>query len=307
MNQKFYDLNKYKAGRTVLLLVGIFTAVNCLLQAFDAGYQLLYAAALPQIGLAFKGTLEFYGVSPIISIGLLTVIPILLFFICYFMSKNNTRWMLAGLALFILDALVLIFFWYLTGFSADMILNLVFEGVIIFELISAVLAGKRLDGNLEEIEMEMQQEMSNPDRSLYAYDKQYAKENKVAKGGMFAVVLIGYIVISFLALLLLIIFDGNPVAVILFALLMIGSLVFLIVGMIKLSPFVSASNFAFYKEGDVVYRTSVTNAALAVPLNNLQVFEEKPDVYLCTYEDNKGKQRKMSIPKAYPGIEEIIK
>ena len=67
MDNQYYDLNKYKAGRSALLLVGVFTAINCVLQYLDAGYSLLYAAALPQIGLALRGDFEMFGISPSIT------------------------------------------------------------------------------------------------------------------------------------------------------------------------------------------------------------------------------------------------
>ena len=95
--------------------------------------------------------------------------------------------------------------------------------------------------------------------------------------------------------------------VILFILAVIGALAFLIIGTIKISPFVGAANSAYMVKDGSVYRISSTNRAMQMKLDNLKMFEETGDAYLCTYDDYKGKQRKITIPKAYPGIENILK
>jgi hypothetical protein len=309
MNTQYFDLNRYKSGRSVLLLVGIFTAVNCLLQAMNVKYQLLYAATLPQIGLALRYTFAVYGIPPFVSIGLLTVIPIALYFICYFLSKKDPKWMIVGLVLFILDTIGLIVFWAMSKFSMEFLLNLGFQGLILFELISAILASRKLNGNIEEVENEVEQQQSrvfDEEQELYLYDKQYAKQHKAAKGGTFVGLIIGYIALFMLGIILMAALN-NTLGNILFGITMIGSVALFIVGLIKIAPFVNASTFAYFQKDGQLWRTSAANAAFAQSFNNLQVFEEKADCYLCSYDDGSGRQRKITIPKAYPGLEEILK
>nr|MCR5067213.1 hypothetical protein [Erysipelotrichaceae bacterium] len=185
MDNQYYDLNKYKAGRSALLLVGIFTAINCVLQYLDAEYSLLYAAALPQLGLALRGDLEVFGINANITFIVLTVIPILLYFICWYLSKKDVRWLLIGTVLFIVDAIALLFVWYLSGFSVSFLLNIVFEALILFQLITSVIAGKKLNGNIEEAEARVEEMAGVVDENtqLYPYSKQLAKENRIGKTG----------------------------------------------------------------------------------------------------------------------------
>ena len=308
MDNQYYDLNKYKAGRSALLLVGIFTAVNCVLQYLDAEYSLLYAAALPQLGLALRGDLEVFGINANITFIVLTVIPILLYFICWYLSKKDVRWLLIGTVLFIVDAIALLFVWYLSGFSVSFLLNIVFEALILFQLITSVIAGRKLNGNIEEVEAQVEEMTGVVDENtqLYPYSKQLAKENKIGKTGAFVGVLLGYFGLTIGGMVPLLLSDETWAAI-LFILIMIGAIVFLIVGMIKLSPYVGAANSAYMVKDGCVYRISATNQAMQMKLENLQVFEETRDAYLCTYDDHKGKQRKITIPKAYPGIENILK
>ena len=140
-------LRRYKRARSSLLLMMLFTVINTVqaamgsLSYFVFSDYLAYYCAL--FGRAFY---EESGLTLYIVVGCafaaLILVPYLL---CWIFSKKRRGWLIAGLVLFIVDTLALLGFSVVLEMLADNILDFVFHGWAIFELIAAWKADKKLE------------------------------------------------------------------------------------------------------------------------------------------------------------------
>lgn len=138
-----YDA-KYKSMRASLLAIVIFSAINLISVTLTQTY-FLFSAYLPQL-LAVVGY-EFYletemTVFPVIFgvIGLVMVIPYL---ICWIFSKKHVGWMIGALVMFSLDTLLFLpdFITFLMAGDFSTILDLVFHVYALVSLAMGVSYG----------------------------------------------------------------------------------------------------------------------------------------------------------------------
>ncbi len=155
--------NRYDKARYNLLAVIIFTVINCLLVATDRYFLFSafiptlfvqlnfymhsdeYLAEVPEIDLqeaaAFIDVVGFVFVA-------LAVVCIVLYLMCWFFSKKRRGWMIVALVLFSIDSAFL-----LLNFSVDMIVDIAFHGMVMYYLITGVIAASKLR-TLEEYGVE---------------------------------------------------------------------------------------------------------------------------------------------------------
>ena len=154
---------KYNSSRYNLLIVVIFTVINAVLLLTNANTYFLFSAYIPyflvDMGMFLCGKypdavyegldgMEFMDGSFLVVMCVLALIGIGVYLLCWFMSKKKSGWLVAALVFIIVDTLALI---GLVGFAVDMIIDYLFHGLVIYYLVSGIMAHKKLQ-NLPEDE-----------------------------------------------------------------------------------------------------------------------------------------------------------
>ena len=152
-NSREYLQNQFSGGRSSLLAVLIFTVVNLVMVLLDTGTQFLFSASVPYyltfLGKAIDNNFSYgdWDVNGTFTItGLVIgVVVLVVYLLCWLLSKKRGGWLTAALVLFILDTVALLIFTVtlLEDPSAN-IMDFVFHGVIIWQLIMAVRANGKL-------------------------------------------------------------------------------------------------------------------------------------------------------------------
>jgi len=139
---------KFKNARTNLLMVVVFTTVNLILAAFNAGIYMLFSATIPQLifetGRIVAEELEING---ILIIGLVIAILIIsLYFICWLLTKRSRVFILVALIFFSIDSLLFLFLTLAAEFEISFLLDIAFHGWVMFYLINGTIAWAKLRG-----------------------------------------------------------------------------------------------------------------------------------------------------------------
>jgi len=143
-------LQKQQSGaRSSLLAVLLFTVINLAMLLLDTGRYFLFSATVPQFltafGMGMDMGLGHYGIGPFTGIALAVSAAILvLYLLCWLLSKKRPGWLIAALVFFILDSVVLLVACLLMDSLADSILDLVFHIWVIVQLSIGISAGSKL-------------------------------------------------------------------------------------------------------------------------------------------------------------------
>lgn len=152
-NSAEYLMSKIASGRHSLLLIMAFTVVNLLMVVLDSGTYFLFSASVPYyLTLYFKGIDNDFAYGAWAENGPFTVaalivsaVILLLFLLCWFLSKKRTGWLIPALVLFVLDTLALAWCTFnIVNDPAGNILDFVFHFWIIWELGLAIRCGGKL-------------------------------------------------------------------------------------------------------------------------------------------------------------------
>ena len=132
---------KYNIARTNLLLMIAFTLLNIILLFAKANYMMLFSATVPYFSVVI-GMEDGSGMLLVPSI-LVAAITLILYFLCWLLSKRSWVWMIVALVLFALDSLVLVGL-YVMMQEASGILDFLIHGWVLYYLIMGVKYGKQL-------------------------------------------------------------------------------------------------------------------------------------------------------------------
>ena len=133
---------KYKRSRANLLLVAIVSVINLFSLSLSQSY-FLFSARIPSFFVELFMFTEDGEIAPFtdlivpIIIGVILTVPYLL---CWIFSKKRPGWMVAALVFFVLDCLFLLTMYYLS----DVIVDILFHGLVMFYLITGVSNGYKL-------------------------------------------------------------------------------------------------------------------------------------------------------------------
>ncbi len=152
--------NKYKNARSNLLLVVAFTLVNSVLCLVGSDSYFLWSASIPYYftlyGMVYTGRFpaEYYadwkdfvplGDSYLATMVTTAFVCIAIYLLFWFLSKKHGYgWLVAALVFFVVDS---IYMFYVSGFSAEILLDIFFHIWVIGTLamgISAALKLKKL-------------------------------------------------------------------------------------------------------------------------------------------------------------------
>ena len=153
-NSAEYLSGKIASGRHSLLLILVFTVVNLLMVVLDSGTYFLFSAAVPYyLTMYFKGIDNGFVDGPWKENGpftmaalIVSAVILLLFLLCWLLSKKRTAWLMPAVALFVLDTLALVWITFnLLNDPAGNIVDFVFHFWVIFELIRAIVCDGKLN------------------------------------------------------------------------------------------------------------------------------------------------------------------
>lgn len=143
-------LHKQVAGaRSTLLLVIIFTVINLAMLLLDSGTYFLFSASVPYYMTAFGIGLDLgmgeagIGTFTLIALGI-SVVVLVFYLLCWLLSKKHPGWFVAALVAFLLDTLALVGLCLMMDMLTDSIMDLVFHGWVVLELVRAVVANSKL-------------------------------------------------------------------------------------------------------------------------------------------------------------------
>ena len=132
---------RYAAGRSNLLLMVALTLVNLVLLALGSDTMMLFSATVPYL-LVAVGIISEYQILLIICC-ILASIPVLLYLICWLLSKKHRGWLTFALVLFALDTAILAAV-YILAREFSGILDLVIHVAVLYYLFLGVRSGRWL-------------------------------------------------------------------------------------------------------------------------------------------------------------------
>lgn len=156
-------ISRFAAARSNLLLLVVFSAINLLMLATGSGTYFLFSASVPylitDLGMFLCGMYpeEFYeglegmfflDKSFFVIMLIISILILVIYLLCWlFSKKNKVGWLIGALVMFGIDTLVM-FGNY--GFSADMIIDIIFHIWVIVILVMGISSHYKLKKLPEE-------------------------------------------------------------------------------------------------------------------------------------------------------------
>lgn len=145
-NSREYLTQKRNTGRSTLLMILIFTVVNLIMLVTQTDYYFLFSASVPFYLTMFGMAFDEWVVGTFTSTALaISAVILALFLLCWLFSKKRRGWLMVALVLFVVDTLALAYFSVSMEMLSDNIVDFVFHGWAIWELIAAWKADKKLE------------------------------------------------------------------------------------------------------------------------------------------------------------------
>lgn len=149
--------SKFQTARTDLLLIVAFTVINLVLLVTGSDSYFVFSAFIPYsiglLGMTLCGKLPieyyegeydnfiFFGDGVFAGIIAVAVVLTLLYLLCWFLSKNHkTGWLIFALVMISIDTAILL----LGGFTADMVIDLLFHVWMIVSIAMGISATRKL-------------------------------------------------------------------------------------------------------------------------------------------------------------------
>lgn len=133
---------KYETARRNLLAMILLSVVNVVMLFFGSTTMMLFSATVPYY-VALIGYV--LGIRTFMIIGaVIAAFIILVYFLCWMFSKKHYGWMVAALAMFVLDTLFLGYMYIFVIGDISGILDVVIHVFVLYYLVIGVISGKRL-------------------------------------------------------------------------------------------------------------------------------------------------------------------
>lgn len=156
---------KFEKARSNLLTVIAFTVINLLLRAFNSDFYFLFSLTVPQCTFEVcRDLAEELQNNAFIITGLAIVFVVILsYFLCWFFAKRIRAFILVAFILFSIDSLVFVIIILTTKFDASYLIDIAFQGVILFYLFNGVIAWIKLRGvNHDDFNAALQEVVVTP-------------------------------------------------------------------------------------------------------------------------------------------------
>ena len=155
-----YLMQQSAGARSSLLVVLIFTVVNLVMLLMDSGTYFLFSASVPYYLTAFGMGMDVgmgesaIGTFTLVALGISAVV-LLLYLLSWLLSKKRPGWLVMALVAFLLDTVALVLLCLALDVLAESLMDLLFHGWVILQLIRGVSANGKLRKLIaEEIAME---------------------------------------------------------------------------------------------------------------------------------------------------------
>ncbi len=142
-----YAEQKYNGARSNLLLMVIFTLINIVIFIVGSDTMFLFSATIPYIA-TILGTM-FVETSLMAIFFAIATVSIVMYFLCWFLSKKHFAWMIVSLILFIIDTLAMIGL-YVSIQDFTGIFDVLMHIWILYYLITGVCYGHKLKNMPED-------------------------------------------------------------------------------------------------------------------------------------------------------------
>lgn len=132
---------KFNAARSNLLLMIGFTLLNIFLFFFGSGTMFLFSATIPYFVMSLGVIMEFTPILIICSV--ITAAALVLYFLCWQLSKRHHGWLIAAMVMFCLDCAFLLWL-YLPVLDFSGIFDILIHAWVLYYLIIGVKYGAQL-------------------------------------------------------------------------------------------------------------------------------------------------------------------
>ncbi|MEA4911798.1 MAG: hypothetical protein VB092_04170 [Oscillospiraceae bacterium] len=324
----------YEGGRKGLIGMAIFTAVNAVLALAGSTWSFLFTAFFPYVAASWADY-GYLGMPKLACILLCCVFPVALYVLCWLLSADGRSvWMKTAGALFALDTVYMLYFFFAYTFDPAFILTALFHALVLWQIIAAAAAGKKLargeyddtpspalavDDSLfgppaAPVSNAAAQTQAQPEPAVnaqvYRYDAAAAKANRAVRTGrivaaalLFAALLLVYTVMgAYVADGVLGLPIGATLAVVFGGW---AALIALLVWFcVRCRPYTAARSMSYaVTDAGVLYCQRLAGGVGRQTFNDAVLLSEKRDCWVVGYKDAAGRDRKLTVPKAFPGLE----
>ena len=176
---------RYRTARANLGLMLALTVVNIVLLLTGSDSMLLFSATVPYFTSILAYTAVQYGLSANMTLFVIcvavTVMSVLLYALCWALSKKHVGWMIAALVLFSIDTAFMGYL-YVAGQDTSGILDAVIHAWVIYYLVLGVISGKALKTMPSELSALFEQygePMEDGDEEIPPSEGMYPADNTV--------------------------------------------------------------------------------------------------------------------------------
>lgn len=142
---------KYDKSRVNLLLVIVLTLLNIVFISLNNYTMMLFSATVPYLSVAFGKLMESQAM--LIAGYAIAAICLVLYFVCWILSKKNYGWFVAATVLFAIDTVCMALF-YISAGDFSGITDAIIHVLILGYLIIGITTGAKLKKLPEESSMQ---------------------------------------------------------------------------------------------------------------------------------------------------------
>lgn len=132
--------NRWRGGVWTLFLIGVFSVINLLMYAFGSSSYFLFTAYLPYsfgiVGIDY--CMGWYGMPVDGGAGAFSLsvaaVFLILYFVIWFFARKKAGWLIAGLVLFLLDTLYMVYVMIISGDPAWFTMDCIIHALAIAEI-----------------------------------------------------------------------------------------------------------------------------------------------------------------------------
>lgn len=135
-------IKRYSAARADLLIVIVLTVANIVLMFTGSETMMLFSASIPYfvIGIGYWNydqEMLIYGIA-------IAAVSIILYLLCWILSKKKYQWLIVAAVLFIIDSAAMIWLYASSGELASGVTDMVIHALVLYYLIAGIITGKKL-------------------------------------------------------------------------------------------------------------------------------------------------------------------
>ncbi len=141
-------IKRYASARYDLLIMIVLTVVNIVMMFTGSESMMLFSASIPYY---LVGSGYWYNDKEMLIFGLVVAaVCLIIYLICWIMSKKKYQWLIVATILFILDSAYMAWIYIASGELESGIFDMVIHALVLYYLIAGIITGKKLKSLKEE-------------------------------------------------------------------------------------------------------------------------------------------------------------